>query len=455
MSSRSHMRRQRVLDLERQQELEDCMAMRMTEDQRRTLSGSFASVKCDFTDLDGQQWTGAALRSRSHHCPTPPSLHTPQYSEPYVAFAVLTNADLASFGPEETVRASASKHFAADAEATITCYPDRPLPEAPTEPPNNHRNGVRSRSPVKGLFPAPEPERSSGPLSAFGRGRRPTPMGADMPRSPVSEENEPPLYETSVRSPNLSTPLPSPRAGDFPAPPTSDFPEPPTGDFSASPAEPPTPSFVLKRNFQFPPPIVTPKRTKPNDSFSLVDTTSPCETPVRPVRLDLASVLDSPCATPTPAGCSPLLPQTPFTASETPTSAPRDSHGKLASIPSYSKLPETPTKYRSPRERAAMAIMLAPGWKHESVRREEEAQRRREESDPLYAMFHTWSPHEQQDFLRVHGQKYPELALDYSQAKGKTSVAIQETTLGDPRAMVNDTDAMSVDSSAVTGLGIA
>ncbi|KAI5891238.1 uncharacterized protein SCHCODRAFT_02702058 [Schizophyllum commune H4-8] len=454
MSSRSHMRRQRVLDLERQQELEDCAAMRMTEDQRRTLSGSFASVKCDFTDLDGQQWTGAALRSRSHHCPTPPSLHTPQYSEPYVAFAVLTNADLASFGPEETVRASASKHFAVDAEATITCHPDRPLPEAPTEPPNNHRNGVRSRSPVKGLFPAPEPERSSGPLSALGRGRRPTPMGADIPRSPVSEENEPPLYETSVRSPNLSTPLPSPRAVDFPVPPTDGFP---------APTEPPTPSFVLKRNFQFPPPIVTPKRAKPSDTSSLVGMSSPCETPVRPVRLDLASALDSPCATPTPAGCSPLLPQTPSTVLETPTSASRS---KLASLPSHSKLPETPTKYRSPRERAAMAIMLAPGWKHESVRREEDSQHRRElhgsprrrEEDPLLAMFHTWSPHKQQDFLRVHGQKYPQLALDYRQTAKSTT----RTSLGDPRATLNDTDMMSPESdtmstasSAVTGLGIA
>ena len=98
----------------------------------------------------------------------------------------------------------------------------------------------------------------------------------------------------------------------------------------------------------------------------------------------------------------------------------------------------------------------------ESVRRGEDSPQRselhgsprRREEDPLLAMFHTWSPHKQQDFLRVHGQKYPRLALDYRQAKGKASVAIEETTSSDRRT-VDDTDAMSVDSSAVTGLGIA
>lgn len=317
------------MDMERQQELEDCAAMRMTEEQRQALQGSFTSVKCDFQDLDGMQWSRRALRSRSHQCPSPPSSSSSPYTSPrtesYIAFAVLTNADLAALGPEETVRASASRRYAAEAtivcrpasdpDATVTCRAGLPPADTPLSPPNNHRNGTRSRSPVKGLFPGVEDERTE--LFMGGRGRRPTPFGADTSRSPTAE-NEPPLPGASPLSPggsvrsasmwspggsarrpgfpqspsnssspplscprswppssSLSSPLSSPgdsplcSSGDSPlcSPRESPLSSPRTDGLppaQPTPAPPPLspPAFVMKRNFVFPRPIVTPTRPK-------------------------------------------------------------------------------------------------------------------------------------------------------------------------------------------------
>jgi len=76
--SRQQLRRTRLLELEREQRLEDAEGLFMTEvitlsyanslrcwwlqEQRQSLLDSFTSVKFEFHDLDGLRWTQTALR---------------------------------------------------------------------------------------------------------------------------------------------------------------------------------------------------------------------------------------------------------------------------------------------------------------------------------------------------------------------------------------------------------
>ncbi|RPD68799.1 hypothetical protein L226DRAFT_540333 [Lentinus tigrinus ALCF2SS1-7] len=62
MSERAQARmvRQRILEYE--QQLEDIEAMKMTPEELRTLQDSFAEVKTEFVDLDGQSWETATAR---------------------------------------------------------------------------------------------------------------------------------------------------------------------------------------------------------------------------------------------------------------------------------------------------------------------------------------------------------------------------------------------------------
>ncbi|KAJ7496464.1 hypothetical protein FB451DRAFT_1207869 [Mycena latifolia] len=157
--SRAAQRKQRLLELENEQRIEDAEALKMTEEQRLTLFHSFRSVKFEWSDLDGMR----SVRPR-YNSPPPPRLHllqpqTPAPEHPQsapapqlhpqpqqtAAFAVLTNASLASFSPDETICV----------RGTSSPYPhhahshQHPHPQAP--------HGVKpkskkARSPVKGLF---------------------------------------------------------------------------------------------------------------------------------------------------------------------------------------------------------------------------------------------------------------------------------------------------------------
>ena len=76
--TRAEQRKQRLLELEWQQAAEEAEALKLTEvsalekyswrpltplkEQRRTLFQSFASVKVEFSDLEGLCWTQAALK---------------------------------------------------------------------------------------------------------------------------------------------------------------------------------------------------------------------------------------------------------------------------------------------------------------------------------------------------------------------------------------------------------
>ncbi|KAL9708722.1 hypothetical protein Ac2012v2_008104 [Leucoagaricus gongylophorus] len=64
--SRQQLRRTRLLELEREQRLEDAEGLFMTEEQRQSLLDSFTSVKFEFHDLDGLRWTQTALRRQEH-----------------------------------------------------------------------------------------------------------------------------------------------------------------------------------------------------------------------------------------------------------------------------------------------------------------------------------------------------------------------------------------------------
>jgi len=144
--SRAEQRKRRLRELETEQAAEEAEALKMTEEQRQTLLKSFTSVKVEFTDLDGLRWSQTALRKfPSFHSSTS---HTTSKNN---TFVVLTNADLANFSAEDTIRVSTSS------TKMRPRYPGQQatVPHLTTLLPQSHRrhrDGNRSRSPIKGLF---------------------------------------------------------------------------------------------------------------------------------------------------------------------------------------------------------------------------------------------------------------------------------------------------------------
>ncbi|TFK70774.1 hypothetical protein BDN72DRAFT_522668 [Pluteus cervinus] len=113
--TRGALRKRRLEDIEHEQSREEAWALKVTRDQLQALHQSFASVKVEFSDLDGQRWTESTLRTRSQQTHmnalrarafTEGSLPPPSKNG---GFAVLSNADLASFSPDETIRASGQR----------------------------------------------------------------------------------------------------------------------------------------------------------------------------------------------------------------------------------------------------------------------------------------------------------------------------------------------------------
>ncbi|GAW10624.1 hypothetical protein F5879DRAFT_935755 [Lentinula edodes] len=192
-SSRAAQRKARLMQIEYQQQLEDMEALKMSEEQRYTLMQSFSSVKVEFCDLDGLQWTGSALRKRTVSrpdsnsgilsqcknlnqnsprraraqtlfCPSSPSLSSsslspsssyfpsldtplssPKCRKPE-ALTTLNNVDFAPNFDEKTVRACVSPVKAAlDSQKHTASNRD-----LDSRPPAKQRR--RSRSPVKGAF---------------------------------------------------------------------------------------------------------------------------------------------------------------------------------------------------------------------------------------------------------------------------------------------------------------
>ncbi|KAJ6477011.1 hypothetical protein C8R45DRAFT_1008560 [Mycena sanguinolenta] len=115
MATRAAQRKQRLLELENEQRIEDAEALKFTDEQKMSLFLSFRSVKFEWSDLDGMRYVrrrynsscptsppaAAAVRSPVLSPTKPPSLTPPA---PQEAFAVLTNARLATFGKDDTIR---------------------------------------------------------------------------------------------------------------------------------------------------------------------------------------------------------------------------------------------------------------------------------------------------------------------------------------------------------------
>jgi len=152
--SRAEQRKQRLRELESEQAAEEAEALKMTEEQRQTLLKSFTSVKVEFTDLDGLRWSQTALRRfPSFHRNIPHISPTSHSTSKNNTFVVLTNADLANFSPEDTIRVSTSTS-ATKLRPRYTGHPPS-TPHLSTLLPQlhrRHRDGNRSRSPIKGLF---------------------------------------------------------------------------------------------------------------------------------------------------------------------------------------------------------------------------------------------------------------------------------------------------------------
>ncbi|KAJ7646093.1 hypothetical protein DFH06DRAFT_1333022 [Mycena polygramma] len=236
--SRAAQRKQRLLELENEQRLEDAEALKFTEEQRLSLFLSFRSVKFEWSDLDGMR---SVRRRYNSSCASPPpttahtlstpslptlslptlspaslptlsSTSSPPSSSPsslptatptptpcapqQQAFAVLTNAHLASFGKDDTIRgdprgydfpppalrrvlssstipSSTSTLLSPVAPAAPPGFtrsvsaPSTPASAPPTPATKTHRAGGKRRSPVKGLFTLPVTSVCTSTASAF------------------------------------------------------------------------------------------------------------------------------------------------------------------------------------------------------------------------------------------------------------------------------------------------
>ncbi|KAJ8469123.1 hypothetical protein ONZ45_g16997 [Pleurotus djamor] len=69
-SSRSLVRKQRQVEIEKEQKIEEAEALKQLMDQSHHLARPLAGVKTEFSDLDGVKWTGSMLRRRTQ-CPNP------------------------------------------------------------------------------------------------------------------------------------------------------------------------------------------------------------------------------------------------------------------------------------------------------------------------------------------------------------------------------------------------
>ncbi|KAF9653771.1 hypothetical protein BDM02DRAFT_3107768 [Thelephora ganbajun] len=106
-SQRSRQRMNEIQAYAEELRQQEAMAFSMSENERQILLRSFASVKFEFSDLDGLTWSPSLTRRRYYP-------NAPQYTRPYarsrmqssesVPFAVLSNKDISSPHPEETIR---------------------------------------------------------------------------------------------------------------------------------------------------------------------------------------------------------------------------------------------------------------------------------------------------------------------------------------------------------------
>ncbi|KAG6887055.1 hypothetical protein C0995_001997 [Termitomyces sp. Mi166 len=155
-ATRAAQRKLKQLEIEKEQRIEEAEALKMTEEQRQILHNSFRSVKVEFSDLDGLSWSKVPQK---------------RVISPDQTFVILTNTDLASFGPLDTIRASASSRPRPRTSNSSPNISSRPFFSPPLNAPtlrhahssfssretikailHNHR-ATRSHSPVKGLFP--------------------------------------------------------------------------------------------------------------------------------------------------------------------------------------------------------------------------------------------------------------------------------------------------------------
>ncbi|KAJ3797398.1 hypothetical protein GGU11DRAFT_78334 [Lentinula aff. detonsa] len=221
-NSRAAQRKARLMQIEYQQQLEDMEALKMSEEQRYSLMQSFSSVKVEFCDLDGLQWTGSALRKRTVSrpdsssgilsqrlnlnenfprraraqtlfCPSSPSISSasPLPSSSYFpsldtshpssncrgseALAVLNNVGFAPGFDEKTVRAVVSPVKA----ALVSQKHSVSSRESDSRPPAKQRR--KSRSPAKSAFNILESSTISSVKHDPGSGIMPTAIAESTP----------------------------------------------------------------------------------------------------------------------------------------------------------------------------------------------------------------------------------------------------------------------------------
>ncbi|KAJ6631277.1 hypothetical protein B0H10DRAFT_2206965 [Mycena sp. CBHHK59/15] len=185
-SSRAAQRKQRLLELENEQRLEDLEALKMTEEQRLSLFHSFRSVKFEWSDLDGMRSVRRRYNVRFANAfplgpspaPTPAHNHNhPRAPRPTSnsrhsrrPSAVLNDARLATLNADDTI-CLRTHHSAPASPSPYSASPQTPFPQTPTPGPYACSN----RNP----YGASHPRRAARPSRGFSSPRprlRPPPQ---------------------------------------------------------------------------------------------------------------------------------------------------------------------------------------------------------------------------------------------------------------------------------------
>ncbi|KAJ7165460.1 hypothetical protein C8R43DRAFT_986413 [Mycena crocata] len=209
--SRATLRKQRLLEMENEQRIEDAEALKMTEEQRLSLFHSFRSVKFEWSDLDGmrsvrRRYNSPPVTEVQCHPSSPPSHPShPQTQSPRAAAHV--HSQTHTHSPSHTHN-SPSPRSSSILHAHAQGQQPRPPQLQLTPPTATPAFAVLTNAHFDSLGPrSDETIRGISPLSG---------VATPFPSSPVSAFPPTPLYHPSPSAESAAAFPPTPAYSQFP-----------------------------------------------------------------------------------------------------------------------------------------------------------------------------------------------------------------------------------------------
>jgi len=167
-SQRSRQRMNEIQAYAEELRQQEAMAFSMSENERQILLRSFASVKFEFSDLDGLTWSQSLTRRRYYpNVPQCTKSHTRSrmQSSESVPFTVLSNTDISSSRPEETIRLKPSVSLPSVMSAGY--HPSFPADQMKKEEPEDVPEESLLSTPTQSHFELPQTVETSKAQPSF------------------------------------------------------------------------------------------------------------------------------------------------------------------------------------------------------------------------------------------------------------------------------------------------